>query len=80
MHTGAASFRMCLLQWAAGLHSIVEGATLKDQIKHTALRQRAIPALAIVCALATKSSEPLTAWLFESLRFCLLVSHSCVPW
>ena len=64
---------MYFLQWAAGSHSMIDGNTLKDQIKRTALRQRAIPALAIVCTLATKRTGRVTAQLFEGLRFCLLV-------
>ena len=77
---GAASFQMYFLQWAPGENTVEEGHMLKDQIKRTALRQRAIPALAVVCALATERTGAVTARLFESLRFCLLVSHSSVPW
>ena len=80
MHMGAACFLMCFLQWVVGSHTVVEGDMLKDQINRVTLRQRAIPALAIVCALATERMGPVTARLFEGLRFCLLVNYRCVPW
>ncbi len=41
------------------------------------VRQRAIPALALVCALSSGEMQPVAASLFQGLRFCLLVSLKC---
>ena len=58
--------------WAAGVHS----SKFVESIAEVPVRQRAVPALAIVCALSSEASQPVAVNLLKGLRFCLLVGFN----
>ena len=52
----------------------MDSSSLIDSIAELPVRQRAVPALAMVCALQSEAMQPFIADLFKGLRFCSLVN------
>ena len=52
----------------------MDPSRLIDSIAQVPIRQRAVPALALVCVLQSEAMQPVVTDLFEGVRFCLLVN------
>ena len=51
----------------------MQSSKLMESVAGVPVRQRAVPALAMVCALTPEALQPVSVDLLKGLHFCLLV-------